>query len=545
MTVDQTPTAATSSSVLTSRSDPSSYWSTTNVGEAMPGVPTPLGWSVWGPAAELGVRRPFVSLGALEPEHGVLPTREEDRVVSIFSGRVAARVDFLAQMGDRMPGTSGPALVEQFLGVVPDDMTFSPSKRRYPVIAVKLPLGALRVRKRVYAEQARVTRWWAEEVGRTPTLDLVGARAQFTEANATFCAAVVLQADGMFMAGQPAYDQVLRLIERAGVQHLSSDLMGGGGDHAETEMVLDLWKLGRDRITLEEFLGLHGYHGPLEGEISGRVWREDSSPVTALAAKYAQRDEGLDPSQAGAQRDRKRIAAEQELLGRLPRWQRSTARLVLSLGRQNSSLRGVGKTTFLRALDVARAAARRCGEILVSDGVLADPDDVFYLTADELSHRVPHDVAAVVAARRAERAEYQGYDVPSSWKGNPTPVPIDGRSTAEEDTVDTIQGMGVSGGVVEGIARVVTDPAFADVEPDEILVAPTTDPSWASIMFLSEALVVDIGGHLSHAAIVARELGIPCVVDTQRGSRVIKDGDRIRVDGATGLVEVLKRAANR
>jgi pyruvate,water dikinase len=542
MTMDLTPTLATASAVLTSNSDATSYWSTTNVGEAMPGVPTPLGWSIWGPAAELAVRCPFVSLGVLEQEYGVLPTREEDRTVSIFYGRVAARVDFLAQMGDRMPGTSGPALVEQFLGVVPDDMTFLPSKRRYPVIAVKLPLGALRVRKRVYSEHARVKRWWAEELKRTQTLDLVGARQQFTEANATFRAAVVLQADGMFMAAQPAYDQVLRLIERAGVQHLSSDLMGGGGEHAETEMVVDLWRLGRDQITLEEFLGLHGYHGPLEGEISGAVWREDSSPVTVLAAKYGQRDEGLNPSRAGAQRDRNRIAAQDELLGRLPRRQRPAARLVLYFGRRNSSLRGVGKTTFLRALDVARAAARRCGEILVADGVLADPGDVFYLTADELSGGFPDDVTSVIAARRAERAAYQGYDLPSSWKGNPVPVPIDGRITAE-DTVDSVQGIGVSGGVVEGIARVVTDPAFADVEPDEILVARTTDPSWASIMFLSEALVVDIGGHLSHAAIVARELGIPCVVDTQRGSRVIKDGDRIRVDGTTGLVEVLERAA--
>jgi pyruvate,water dikinase len=88
---------------------------------------------------------------------------------------------------------------------------------------------------------------------------------------------------------------------------------------------------------------------------------------------------------------------------------------------------------------------------------------------------------------------------------------------------------------------VVTDPSFTDVEPDEILVAPTTDPSWSSIMFISSALVVDIGGALSHAAVVAREFGIPCVVGTYDGTRVLRTGDRVRVDGTAGTVEIIER----
>jgi pyruvate,water dikinase len=79
------------------------------------------------------------------------------------------------------------------------------------------------------------------------------------------------------------------------------------------------------------------------------------------------------------------------------------------------------------------------------------------------------------------------------------------------------------------------------VEPDEVLVAPTTDPSWSSIMFISSALVVDIGGMLSHAAVVARELGIPCVVNTRTGTRALRTGDRVRVDGTTGTVTVIER----
>jgi len=75
-------------------------------------------------------------------------------------------------------------------------------------------------------------------------------------------------------------------------------------------------------------------------------------------------------------------------------------------------------------------------------------------------------------------------------------------------------------------------------------VAPFTDPGWASIMFVSSALVVDIGGALSHAAVVARELGVPCVVNTGDGTRTLRTGDRLRVDGHTGKVTVLARAAH-
>ena len=111
-----------------------------------------------------------------------------------------------------------------------------------------------------------------------------------------------------------------------------------------------------------------------------------------------------------------------------------------------------------------------------------------------------------------------------------------------EGAAGRLSGVGVSSGIVEGPARVVTDPALADMDPGDILVAHTTDPSWASLMFMASALVVDIGGQLSHAAVVARELGIPCVMNTLDGTRLLRDGDRLRVDGGAGTVEILERA---
>ena len=96
--------------------------------------------------------------------------------------------------------------------------------------------------------------------------------------------------------------------------------------------------------------------------------------------------------------------------------------------------------------------------------------------------------------------------------------------------------------MVEGRVRVVTDPAFGDVEPGEVLVAPLTDPAWAPIMYCSAALVVDTGGMLSHAAVVARELSLPCVMGVEATTR-LRTGDLVRVDGTSGVVEILEPAA--
>jgi pyruvate,water dikinase len=105
-----------------------------------------------------------------------------------------------------------------------------------------------------------------------------------------------------------------------------------------------------------------------------------------------------------------------------------------------------------------------------------------------------------------------------------------------------VTGLGVSPGIVEGRVRLIRDPADvdADVEPGEVLVCPTTDPSWLALMTIAAALVIDIGAAASHGAIVARELGVPCVIGTRTGTSDLRDGDRVRVDGSTGVVERLE-----
>jgi pyruvate,water dikinase len=96
----------------------------------------------------------------------------------------------------------------------------------------------------------------------------------------------------------------------------------------------------------------------------------------------------------------------------------------------------------------------------------------------------------------------------------------------------------VVGEVVTGRARVIRDPDEADLEPGDILVCVTTDPSWTPLFMLAEALVIDTGGQMSHGAIVARELGVTCVINTVTGTRDIPDGATITVDGSSGRVAI-------
>jgi pyruvate, water dikinase len=517
-------------------SSPTASWSTVNLSEAVPGPVTPLGWSVWSPAGELGGRAPFYAMGAIPRSMLAPPARPEDQILNVFYGRVALRVDFMCEMGDLVPGTSGEALGNQVFGFVPDSFVSRPSKRRYPVIAIKFPPTFVRVPSLIRKARAETGPWWTAEVARTPSLDLAGARAQLQAAIDVFSHNLSLQATAIACAIQVVYDQLSVLATKAGVDQ--GALMSGHGSHEETAVIDDLWEVSRRRLALDQFVARHGYHGPFEGELSGVSWREDQAPLSKMIDGYRSMADDAAPAAVEAARAVARREAEAQLLAALPRAGRVQARLVLKLAERYLPLRGVGKVAFLQSLDVARAAARRIGTLLAVDGVLLEPEDIFYLTAPEVLGSPPAGARDLVAERREIREGYRTLRLPTFWTGEPVYEVIE---ESEAAGAAALTGVGVSAGVVEGPARVVTDPALAEMEPGDILVAHTTDPSWASLMFMAKALVVDIGGQLSHAAVVARELGIPCVMNTVDGTRVLHDGDRLRVDGAAGRVEILER----
>jgi rifampicin phosphotransferase len=529
---------------LHNHSAPDLHWSTDNLGEAAPGVLTPLGWSLWRAIGERASREALFRLGALDSSERAAPENPDDRILRIFFGRVAMQVEFLATVGDRMPGTTGQNVVRGIFGRVPEGIEFRPTTRRYPAVALRLPTVFLTAPKRVRSLAAHTDAWWRQSTSEVSTTDLPTATAALRDAAERFDDTLTLHTTCLMGVVQPMFDALSAITDRAGVGDVAL-LSGSGG--AEMAVVGDIWRASRNEIPLEQAIANHGFHGPGEGELSSRVWREDDAGVRRLLTEYAARSDSESPM---AQDKRRRGQAEvvrRNVLAALPRAQRGPAALVLNLAASRIPLRGVGKRSFLQALDVARAASRRIGECLVAEGRLDDAEDVFYLTFDELTEALPADAAALVTARRRRRDLYRSLRIPSHWSGQPVPVQETPVVDADDDSADApglVTGIGVSAGVVDGVVRVVTEPDFAEVESDEILVAPTTDPSWSSIMFVSKALVVDIGSALSHAAVVARELGLPCVVNTREGTRLLRTGDRVRVDGTAGTVQILKRGGS-
>jgi pyruvate,water dikinase len=199
------------------------------------------------------------------------------------------------------------------------------------------------------------------------------------------------------------------------------------------------------------------------------------------------------------------------------------------------------------------------GRRLVADGFLDEADDVMYLKYDELRYLIgdpaSSDMRGTVLRRRAER-EAAYHRRPRDWIGTVTESQLNfpywvnwgypDRFYRGAAVGDRLSGIGGSPGVVEGVARVVrTVDDFDDVAEGDILICQMTNPAWVVLFTKIIAVVTDTGGTTSHPAVLAREFGIPAVVGTSEATHKIASGDRIRVDGTNGTVDITARAANR
>ncbi|MGF6886151.1 phosphohistidine swiveling domain-containing protein/uncharacterized protein YbjT (DUF2867 family) [Nocardia sp. GP40] len=194
------------------------------------------------------------------------------------------------------------------------------------------------------------------------------------------------------------------------------------------------------------------------------------------------------------------------------------------------------RDAVVRLTNCLRMATRERAARLIRAGLLREAEDSAYLTLDEILW-APEDLADRVARRRAERTRLQGIRMPELIIGTWEPEAVSGALAIGE----TLTGLGVSAGVVEGTVKLMLS-QDDDIEPGDILVAPVTDTGHTAMFAYAGAVVTDIGGAASHAAIVAREFGIPCVVDTKTASTGLVDGQRVRVDGAAGTITVLADA---
>jgi len=200
----------------------------------------------------------------------------------------------------------------------------------------------------------------------------------------------------------------------------------------------------------------------------------------------------------------------------------------------------------IRVMGIARKALLEAGDEFVKAGMIERADDLSFLNFSELealSQNEARDWKALVASRRGT------YEREARRRQVPRMLASDGRAFhegvgASTDTGNVITGSPVSPGVVEGLVRVVLSPHDSQLAPGEILVCPGTDPAWTPLFLTAGGLVTEVGGMMTHGSVVAREYGIPAVVGVHQATTRLKDGQKIRVDGTAGRIEILAENQN-
>ncbi len=303
----------------------------------------------------------------------------------------------------------------------------------------------------------------------------------------------------------------------------------------------------------QAFLDVYGWRANRFIELSSPSWREDqSTPFLQLKGFLSKPDSG-DPYEGHRRQaaDRDRLAGE--LAAKLPPEAAGQFHGMLGIAQQYIPIAEDHNFTIdQKTTTVLRHGVLQLGKRLVSEGSLAGTEDVFYLTFEEI-----RGIAAggdrggfkgSVVARRAEQARQElltplpavGTPPPADMPPDPLVSKFFGLGMEPSRDGQTIKGIPCSGGTVTGVARVLLSLDDADkLGEGEIMVCRSTMPAWTPLFGVAGGVVADAGGPLSHCAIVAREYEIPCVGGTQNGTRMIKDGMRLRVDGTKGTVEIL------
>lgn len=307
--------------------------------------------------------------------------------------------------------------------------------------------------------------------------------------------------------------------------------------------------------SFDTFLREYGMRAVAEIDLGRLRWREDPASIVQTLRSYVQLAEmcAHDPSAAPAPDEQfRRGALEAEQLAdeyvarvRQTRFGRMRAKL---LGTLISRMRALGgyrelpKLLIIKILDAYRTAWLAQGAALVARGLLAHAADVFFVPLDDwkiFMRDESLDLKALVARNRADyERERTRRQIPRLLMSTGEVFYEGMRETGTNDLV----GDGVSPGVAEGVVRVVRDPRGVRLEPGEILVCPATDPGWTPLFLTAGALVMEVGGMVTHGSVVAREYGLPAVVGVHEATTRLKTGQRVKVDGSAGRVVVMNQS---
>jgi len=302
---------------------------------------------------------------------------------------------------------------------------------------------------------------------------------------------------------------------------------------------------GREaRDAIRGYLGEYGMRCAGEIDITRTRWSERPAllvPTILGNVRNFEPGAGRRHLEQGLLESRRK---EQELLPRLralpdgERKAEETKRMIDRV-RAFAGYREYPKYGMVSRYFVYRQALLREADRLVRSGVLREREDVFFLRFPELREvvRTGEVDAGLILKRREEFRSYEALTPPRVLTSDGEV--IFGRYRRENVPPGALAGLPVSAGTVEGRARVVPDMARADLEAGDILVTAYTDPSWTPLFVTVAGLVTEVGGLMTHGAVIAREYGLPAVVGVERATRLIRDGQRIRVHGTDGYVEIL------
>jgi phosphohistidine swiveling domain-containing protein len=290
------------------------------------------------------------------------------------------------------------------------------------------------------------------------------------------------------------------------------------------------------------FIARFGFRGMGEVDPSYADWEEEPAFALSSIKAYLDAPDEKNPHHMEEQSATNREGIEAQVLAVLPRSTRREYRELLAGAQKFTRLRESSKANWVRADRTLRRPIRELGRRFAERGLLEHGDDIFWLVVDEAEAGVngtlnAAESKAAVPRRQAEAKRMEDLDLPEVFELPVTPI----KKTTPGMDGNTLQGMPVSAGIASGPARVVLSTASAlevELEPGEVLVAPFTDAPWTPLFVPAAAVVVETGGILSHAATVAREFGIPAVVAVKGATQLIKTGQRVTVDGMTGIVTV-------
>jgi pyruvate,water dikinase len=551
------------------------------VGEALPGVATPFTWSILSGFSDLGFRRAFGALGCVVPKDAEL--------VGNFRGRIYLNMSEFFAIGSQVPGLSPKLLLSLGGGDEADRLEVERAGVGSAGFWARLPMTTARYFRENFRLTERVQGFeheFLEDVRRIESIDfrLLSATALHrtlvdVERLLDASGQVLLNVYGNLLASVVALRGLVNAARGREAEAAMRDLLTGLLDVDSAGPGVALWRIaevarrdapalaylgskepealrvgevpaGPTRLVLEEFLDQYGDRGAREAEIAEPRWREDPTLPFATIRMHL-RAIASDAPMSGAatlrgpalveERQREvRERAEATLSRAVPFFARPPITRLLALVQHFVRLRERLRGHVVKVLGLFRAVALDASRRMLALEPGVGEGGAFFLGIGEL-HAVlrgeAHGVASLIQSRRLQFERDRALpDPPDTFVGFPPPLEDVG-GTSE------LHGVGASSGRATGRARVLkTSHEAGTLEAGEILVAHHADVGWSPLFLAAGALVTDLGGALSHASVVAREFGLPAVVNVKTGTRVIATGDLLEVDGDRGVVRVIERA---